>query len=83
MNNKDVPYIVHEGMLARQERTIRRLWILCIIIFSAFVISNGMWIYYESQYQTTEVSQEVTQDSSTNGTNNFVGVNYGETDSEN
>ena len=29
--NEPVPYIVHESILARMERTIKRLWILCII----------------------------------------------------
>ena len=35
MEDKDVvmiPYIVHEGDMARQERTIKRLWILCVLL---------------------------------------------------
>ena len=55
----DVPYIVHEGIVARQERTIRRLWILCIVVFAAFVISNCAWIWYESQFVEEYVTQEV------------------------
>ena len=69
--NEPVPYIVHESILARMERTIKRLWILCIIMFTALVISNCMWLYYESQFsieQTTEVTQ--TND---NGYNNYIG----------
>ena len=34
MEDKDVvmiPFVVHEGDMARQERTIKRLWILCIM----------------------------------------------------
>lgn len=75
MNRPDVPYLVHEEFLARQERTIRRLWILCIIIFVFFVISNSLWIYYESQFQTSVVTQEVTQDNS-DGSNTFIGGDY-------
>lgn len=45
--------------MARQERTIRRLWILCIIIFLAFVGSNAAWIYYESQFVDEYVMQDV------------------------
>ena len=45
-----IPYIAYEGALARMERTIKRLWILCLVMFLAFVISNGAWIYYESQF---------------------------------
>ena len=54
-----VPLYVHEGVVARQERTIRRLWILCIIIFVAFVLSNLAWIYYESQFTEEIVTQDV------------------------
>lgn len=62
-NIESVPYLVHEGILVRQERTIKRLWILCIIIFLAFVISNGAWIYYESQWEVVETTtQEVKQE---------------------
>lgn len=62
-----VPYIVHESAMARLERTIRRLWILCIVMFLAFVISNGAWIYYESQWQVLEsTEQTVTQDGDAN-----------------
>lgn len=59
-----IPYMVHESAMARLERTIRRLWILCIIIFLAFVVSNGAWIYYESQFtdEVTEITQTVDSD---------------------
>ena len=66
MNNNNiesVPYLVHEGILVRQERTSKRLWILCIIIFLAFVGSNAAWIYYESQWEVVETTtQEVKQE---------------------
>lgn len=60
--NEPVPYIVHESILARMERTIKRLWILCIIMFTALVISNGLWLYYESQFVTVETEETVEQD---------------------
>ena len=56
-----VPYIAHESEVARLERIIKRLWILCIIIFIAFVGSNGAWIYYESLWETVETTNEVSQ----------------------
>lgn len=67
-----VPYIVHEGEMARQERTIKRLWILCIIIFLAFVISNAVWIWYESQWEDVTTMQEVEQDVDTGDGDAFV-----------
>ena len=69
-NVEPVPYIVHESAMARQERTIKRLWILLIIIFSAFVISNGVWSWYENQWETVETT--VTQEND-DGYNNYIG----------
>lgn len=89
MNNNidSVPYLVHEGILVRQERTIKRLWILCIIIFVAFVISNAAWIYYESQWEVTETVQEVDQEVDTGDNGNMIitgiGDVYGTTETEN
>lgn len=62
-DKKSVPYIVHEGDMARMERNNKRLWVLCIVMFLAFVISNGLWMRYESQFEdvVTE-TQEITQD---------------------
>ena len=64
----DVPYIAHESAQARQERTIKRLWILCIIMFLAFVISNTAWVYYESSFEDLVVTQE-----NDDGFNNYIG----------
>lgn len=65
-----VPFIVFEDTVIRLERTIKRLWILCIIIFIACVVSNACWIYYESQYidEVITVEQE-----NTDGFNNYIG----------
>ena len=40
-----IDYRVHETALARLERVNKRWFILCVIIFFAFVISNGAWMY--------------------------------------
>lgn len=68
--SQSVPYIVHEGAMARLERTNRRLWILCIIMFLALVITNAGWIYYESQFTEEVMTTEITQD---RGFNTFTG----------
>lgn len=82
-----IDYIVYESALARMERTIKRLWILVIIVFAALVITNGAWIWYESQFEDITMTQDVTQDSGEGGTNNFNGnvVNgdyHGETENQ-
>lgn len=80
-----IDYIVHEGIMVRQERTIRRLWIMCIIIFVALVATNACWIIYESQWQDEVITQEISQDSGDGGSNTYngkiIGGDYnGETD---
>lgn len=66
-----VPFIVHESAMARMERTVKRLWILLILLAVFLVGTNVAWIVYESQwevYETTEVTQE-----NENGYNSYIG----------
>ena len=65
-----VPYVVHESDMARQERTIKRLWILLLVIVGLFVGSNGWWIWRESQF--ADEYYEITQENE-DGYNNFIG----------
>lgn len=67
----DVPYMVHEGTCVRLERINKRLWILCIIMFLALVVSNAGWIWYESSF--LDVSEE-TVETSTDGGGNAYGT---------
>ena len=60
MEQQNIPYFAHEGIVARMERTNRRLWILCIILIVLLASTNGAWIYYESQF--TDEMLTVTQD---------------------
>ena len=41
-----VPFYVHEGELARQERTIKRMQILCGIMAAALLLTNVAWILH-------------------------------------
>lgn len=70
MDKVSIPFVVHEAVLERQDRVIKRLWILCIVIFLAFALSNLAWIIYESRYEdeTITVSQE-----NEDGINNYIG----------
>lgn len=77
-----VPYIVHESTMARMERTVRRLWILLIILAVFLVGSNALWIVYESQFEDVTVEQEV---DTGKGDAFVVGngdLNYGESQTE-
>lgn len=76
-NNLSVPYIVHEGDMARLERTNRRLWILSIMLVLLLVGTNAGWIYYKNQFQEVETvtTQEVDQDVDTgNGDAKVIGI---------
>lgn len=59
MNPETIPYFVHEAEMVRQERTIRRLWIMCLVIFVALILTNAGWLYYESQFAEEVVTQDV------------------------
>ena len=66
MEQQNIPYYAHEGVVARMERMNRRLWILCVILIILLAATNGGWIWYESQFydEQTTVTQEL---DSTNG----------------
>jgi len=79
-NEKVVSQYVHEGTVAMMERTIRRLWITTIILIVLLVVTNALWLWYESQFEYFTVTQ-----GSEAGTNNYIGndgeISYGTTDS--
>ena len=67
--NTNVPYIVHESMVARQERQIKRMWIALIVAISMLFASFALFVWYEAQFET------ITYEQDGEGINN---VNYGE-----
>lgn len=60
-NLPNVPYIVYEETMVKFERTIKRLWVLGIILIICLVLTNSLWVYYESQWEVVETTT-VTQD---------------------
>lgn len=57
-NPPNVPYVVHEGVMSRLERVIKRLWIALIMTIILLVGTNGAWIWYESQYEDSVTTTE-------------------------
>lgn len=57
-NGMMVPYIVYESSMSRLERTIRRLFILIILLIICLVGSNIGWYVYEGQYETISYDQD-------------------------
>ena len=62
--NLSVSYVVHESALARAERTIKRMWITCLVLITLLVVTNVMWIWYNSQFEdvTTQIGSEAVAD---------------------
>jgi len=64
---------IYDVIFARFERTIKRLWILCIILIVALIATNAGWLYYESQFITEETTVEQEVDTG-NGDATVIGV---------
>ena len=67
MEDKHINYYVHESEMARLERIIKRLWVLCIIVFVALIATNFGWIWYESQFIDEVSTETFTAESEGNG----------------
>ena len=46
-----VPYIVYDEAVAQHERACKRLWVAIILLIVSLVLSNGFWIYRETQFE--------------------------------
>lgn len=63
-NNANVPYAVHEGSQVRDERTIKRLIAVIIVLIVLLFASNMAWLYawrsydYVSEESQIEYSQD-------------------------
>lgn len=77
-----VPYIVHESAMARQERTIKRLWIALLVSIFLWAATVGGVIYYEAQFVDESVWQEVDTGEGDAFIAGIGDVNYGESQTE-
>lgn len=86
MDEKMIPYIAFESATSRQERTIKRLWILCLVLIVALLGTNAGWIWYEKQFEDVVVTQDVdaTADGDSDLNLNTIGGDFygGESKSE-
>ena len=70
----NVPFVVYQATAARQERQIKRMWIVVLVLIVALIASNVAWIIYNSQFETVEMTTEeydISQDAE-NGNNNSI-----------
>lgn len=66
---------VLESQGSRLERTNKRLFIITIILIIVLLVTNGLWITYETQFETISIEAEQEADGDSN--NYVVGGNYG------
>lgn len=71
--NKDVPYIVFEGEMARHERTVKRLVAAILVCIFLLFASNAAWLFFFGQFDISDSA--VTVDSSAAGSANYIGEN--------
>lgn len=64
------------------ERTISRLWIALMVIILLLVVTNSMWLWYESQFEdvTTITQESDAKDGGTAIVNNGGDLRYGESE---
>lgn len=85
MSQDTISYFVYEDAMARFERHIKRQWIAILILLAALILTNAGWLWYESQFQMTEITKEVKQDVQTgDGDLTITGIGdiYGTSETE-
>lgn len=70
----DIPYIAHEGEVARLERTIKRLTQIIILCIALIFATNAIWLYYWNQYEYVDEDTTYTYDQNGLGVN-IIGAN--------
>ena len=53
---ENVPYIVHEAAMARNERNVKRLVVALVVAIVLAFATNVGWLIYESKYETVDYS---------------------------
>ena len=71
----NVPYVVHEAAVARQERQIKRMWIALIVSIALMFFTNMIWVGVFSSYDYSSEEIIVEQDAQDDGNNNYIGNN--------
>lgn len=70
---------IHDAYMSMAERTIRRLWIIIILLIILCATSNVAWIIYEDQFQTVDCSDVEAMQNVKTDENGNVTINDGVT----
>lgn len=72
MMDKEIPLYVHEGVVARMDRSCRRTWIIAIIAIVMLFLTNALWLYEWMQYDYVSEDYGVSL-TSDEGNANYIG----------
>ena len=69
----NIPFVVYQATAARQERQIKRMWIVVLVLIVALIASNIAWIIYERSFEEIMTTEEIIVDADNNGNANYIG----------
>ena len=70
---ENVPYIVHEAAMARNERNVKRMVIAIVTAIALLFASNALWLWAWMQYDYSSEEIIVEQDAQDGGNANYIG----------
>lgn len=89
-NNLNVPYIVFESVLDKQDRQQKRIIMvmggIIIVLILLVIISNAVWFYEWNQYDYVYTESDIEVESDEGGNANYIGrdgaISNGKSESE-
>jgi lipopolysaccharide/colanic/teichoic acid biosynthesis glycosyltransferase len=70
---ENVPYIVHETAMARNERNVKRMVVALVAAIALIFASNALWLWAWMQYDYSGEEIIVEQDTTDGGNANYIG----------
>ena len=72
-NSLTIPFAAHESAMGREERHIKALIWVIVLLIVLLVGTNAGWLIYNSQFEVVEeTTTTITQDNA-EGYNNYIG----------
>lgn len=71
---QSIPFAAHESIKATMERTVKRLWILALVLIILLCATNALWVIRESQFADEVISIEQEGETDGGGNNYFNGT---------
>ena len=68
-----ISYFIFESVQARNERTIRRMWITTIILIILLFVTNAIWLYEFTRYDYETYSVDMDAGETGDALYNYIG----------